>query len=589
MKFRINKAALSIATAVMMVTSMLPMFTGSAAAANEITLSADKSTYTAGERIDVSVGLDPDETGAAGFTLNLHYDPEKVSVHIPTASEAATKYNVGSAFSVITNYTHSEGVVRLVGANLTGGNITSYTNLGLASFDVKSSAKGSIDFWVDVETLVYSTDTGYANAQYSAPGVTVNEYVETTTTTTTTAPATTAPPETTTPAPETTTEPEPVVTTAPEVTEPEETTTEPVVTTTEPVTEEIPEETTTVEETSAPETEPAETEAPVTEPEPETTTAAPEPEGIVIEPEASDTPKPEQTDAIFAYTQTGGDFNSETDVYYVIPVRQLIEDVNGTYDLRVSVQASGNANGGIGMMVGGQWEQAAEKLRSPEEQVWVIRNIEPSKLNSDIVVALFYLKDNCEFRINDIEFERVEARADAPAPAETPEPAEVNEPAQPEEPSAPAAAEEQKQDEEPQQPSEPAQQEQEANSEEPVAEQVIAAEEAPSENNEEAPGAEAVIGEEQSETPTENNASETISEQGAEEEPASTSTAEDVENAVVRAQQAAGEPEASGSNPDTGEGSTARVLIMVVCGAYILWSLSVLIYNRASSGRSKKN
>ena len=41
-KFRLNKAALSIATAVLMVTSMFSMFAGSAATPNEVTLSADR-------------------------------------------------------------------------------------------------------------------------------------------------------------------------------------------------------------------------------------------------------------------------------------------------------------------------------------------------------------------------------------------------------------------------------------------------------------------------------------------------------------------------------------------------------------------
>ena len=86
-KFRLNKAALSIATAVLMVTSMLSMFAGSAATPNEVTLSADKEYVSAGDRINVSVGFSPNDKGAAGMTLNLHYDPSKVSVHIPTQAE----------------------------------------------------------------------------------------------------------------------------------------------------------------------------------------------------------------------------------------------------------------------------------------------------------------------------------------------------------------------------------------------------------------------------------------------------------------------------------------------------------------------
>lgn len=55
MNLRVNKIALSIATAALMITSILSTVT-SASATNEITLTADKNTAKAGERINVTVG-----------------------------------------------------------------------------------------------------------------------------------------------------------------------------------------------------------------------------------------------------------------------------------------------------------------------------------------------------------------------------------------------------------------------------------------------------------------------------------------------------------------------------------------------------
>ena len=62
MNLRVNKIALSIATAALMITSILSTVT-SASATNEITLTADKNTAKAGERINVTVGYIPNDTG----------------------------------------------------------------------------------------------------------------------------------------------------------------------------------------------------------------------------------------------------------------------------------------------------------------------------------------------------------------------------------------------------------------------------------------------------------------------------------------------------------------------------------------------
>ena len=59
MRFKVNKAALSAATAVMMVTSMFTMLGTSASAANEIKLMSDRTTANVGDRINISVGYVP--------------------------------------------------------------------------------------------------------------------------------------------------------------------------------------------------------------------------------------------------------------------------------------------------------------------------------------------------------------------------------------------------------------------------------------------------------------------------------------------------------------------------------------------------
>ena len=76
----------------------------SASGGNEIKLTSDKNFAQAGDSINIKASLEPDKTGVAGFTIDLHYDPSKVTVYVPTDKESESTYNVGSKFSVITNY-----------------------------------------------------------------------------------------------------------------------------------------------------------------------------------------------------------------------------------------------------------------------------------------------------------------------------------------------------------------------------------------------------------------------------------------------------------------------------------------------------
>lgn len=569
MRFKINKPLLSLATAVMMVTSMFSMLGTSAAAANEITVTADRSNAVEGERFNVTVGYIPNDIGAAGFTINLHFDNTKLNVHIPTENEAA-KYNVGSAFSVITNYDYASGVVRIVGADLTSSNITSKTALSLASFDVKNGATGDMDIWVEVETMVSASNGSFVNAPYSAGSVSVKSLAPVTTTTTTT-PTTTTTTTVTTPAPETTTTTAaPETTTTTTTTSPETTTVAPETTTvTEaPVatttTAAAPETTTTTAApvttttTAAPVTTTTTTAAPVTT----TTTAAP----AVTTSEAEEAPVPDENEAkntIFAYVQGGTDFNSEQDIQYVIPVSQYVSDRNKHYDVKITVQASGNANAGVGMILDGSYTKQNEKLRTQEEEVWVVEDIVPARLSSDIVVGLYYLKNNSSFAIKDIEFEEIfTPDAAAPeadntlAPVSIDEP-EKNEPQEDTSDELPAPDEISAPD---------------ADGTEDAAAQSPDTDPAQPASDIEGANGQAAIGEEQPAVPT----PETVSD---------TPSAEEVENAVIRAAgQASEQPD---SNPGTGS-HTTRNIIFILCGAEIIWSLFAVIFNKISERKEKE-
>ena len=91
-KLKINKVALSVATAFLMLTSIVSTV-ASASGGNEIKLTSDKNFAKAGDSINVKASLEPDKTGVAGFTIDLHYDPSKVTVYVPTDEESESTYN----------------------------------------------------------------------------------------------------------------------------------------------------------------------------------------------------------------------------------------------------------------------------------------------------------------------------------------------------------------------------------------------------------------------------------------------------------------------------------------------------------------
>lgn len=387
MNLRVNKIALSIATAALMITSILSTVT-SASATNEITLTADKNTAKAGERINVTVGYIPNDTGAAGFTINLHYDADKVDVYVPSESEMDSAYNVGSKFSVITNYVSSEGTVKIVGANLSSTNITSKTDIALATFTVKSGASGKINFWTDIETMVSSNGSGYVNSSYSAPTdkspLTVSGPTETTTVTTVSSSVS----KTTTEAKTTTTV---------------KTTTQKTTTTVKTTAATTAASTASKETSSKPQTVTS-----VSSVKPQTTTTVP----VVTKPDESvsvSSQENEKTEPIYTYKTDDKDFNSEEAVSYSFSLSDYIKDYSQLYNIKVNISTNGSVNGGIGMLVNNSWQSSGNITHETGSDTWTAENIDPNSISGNVFVQLYYLKENSEFAIDSIEVVPVKA------------------------------------------------------------------------------------------------------------------------------------------------------------------------------------
>lgn len=570
MKLRYSKLMLAISVAVLTVTSFLTIAGSSASDVNEITLRCGKDSFSCGERINVSVGFVPDRDGAAGFAVNLHYDPEKVTVHIPDDREAADTYNVNSKFSVITNYSYSSGIVRIVGANLDSTNVSTQTLLSLASFDVKDNVQGDIRFYSEVETLVRSAEGDFVNAPYSAPELSVRVN----------APTAAAAPKPVTAA--VTTAPKPVTASVSEPASATTTVTTTVTTAAPPAeitaAEAAPQ---TVSETAAADIGTAKAAA----------NAVSEPVSVKDDPEDG---------ALFAYFREGSDFNSQESVYYRIPIRKYITDKSKHYDVKIAVQSSGNANGGLSVISDGEYRKQDSKLRTRAEEIWTLEDIDPMAVTSDIYVTLYYLKANSEFKVNSVEFtERAELpKQDAPAmvsaeePADAPEqPAPVNEQSEPVQNSAsePAGSQPATKADIPEDTNT------DTNTDADIAENTFADNSMPLQDavpdggngqnaetdqpsyiNTGANGAEprTDIGEDLSYDSA-------VPANSANESRAVSPEAEKIEDTVNRASKAAGSPDSSNKNPDTGSEDNFWVrVVMMLSGLYILWSLFTVLFNR---------
>lgn len=384
-KLKINKIALSAATAFLMLTSIVSTV-ASASGGNEIKLTSDKTFAQAGDSINITASLEPGKTGVAGFTIDLHYDPSKVTVYVPTEAESEGAYNVGSKFSVITNYVASSGTVKIVGANLTGSNIKDTTDLALATFKVKDGVSGDINYWIDVQTIVAEADGGYKTVSYSAPtegsplAVSAGEEVTTPATTTTSAKS-----ETTT-------------------------TTSKAATTTTKKTETKSETTTTTssQAVTTTTTKPAE--------EVTTTTAKSEKQtsAVTTTTTASSTAQPDEK-PLFTQKQGDTDFNSETSLQYGFKLSDYITDYSKHYNIKVGVKSTGNASGAVGALVDGNWSAQSAKLSGGETAQWIYSDLDPARTSDEVFLQLYYLKANADFEITSIEVTPVSETVDTTA------------------------------------------------------------------------------------------------------------------------------------------------------------------------------
>lgn len=384
-KLKINKIALSAATAFLMLTSIVSTV-ASASGGNEIKLTSDKTFAQAGDSINITASLEPDKTGVAGFTIDLHYDPSKVTVYVPTEAESEGAYNVGSKFSVITNYVASSGTVKIVGANLTGSNIKDTTDLALATFKVKDGVSGDINYWIDVQTIVAEADGGYKTVSYSAPtegsplAVSAGEEVTTPATTTTSAKT-----ETTT-------------------------TTSKAATTTTKKTE-TKSETTTTTNSQAVTTTTAKPAEEVT-----TTTAQSEKQtsAVTTTSTAASTAQPDEN-PLFTHKQGDTDFNSETSLQYGFKLSDYITDYSKHYNIKVGVKSTGNASGAVGALVDGNWSAQSAKLSGGETAQWIYSDLDPARTSDEVFLQLYYLKANADFEITSIEVTPVSETVDTTA------------------------------------------------------------------------------------------------------------------------------------------------------------------------------
>lgn len=380
-KLKINKIALSAATAFLMLTSIVSTV-ASASGGNEIKLTSDKTFAQAGDSINVTASLEPDKTGVAGFTIDLHYDPSKVTVYVPTEAESEGAYNVGSKFSVITNYVASSGTVKIVGANLTGSNIKDTTDLALATFKVKDGVSGDINYWIDVQTIVAEADGGYKTVSYSAPtegsplAVSAGEEVTTPATTTTSAKS------------ETTTTTSKAATTTTTTTKKTETKSE----------------TTTTTSSQAVTTTTAKPAEEVT-----TTTAKSE-----KQTSAASTAQPDE-EPLFTHKQGDADFNSETSLQYGFKLSDYITNYSKHYNIKVGVKSTGNASGAVGALVDGNWSAQSAKLSGGETAQWIYSDLDPARTSDEVFLQLYYLKANADFEITSIDVTPVSETVDTTA------------------------------------------------------------------------------------------------------------------------------------------------------------------------------
>ncbi len=163
-RLKVSRAAVAVSTAVLMTSTLLTPVT-SASGANRINLSPDKTIVKPGDRLSLSVDYVPSDSGVAGFTIDVRYDPSQMNVFVPSDDMSAS-----SAFSVITNTDTDTGSIRIIGSEQGGSNVSDSTHITTLMFDIKNNlSAGDLKYWIDVENMVCDSSAEYINADYSVP------------------------------------------------------------------------------------------------------------------------------------------------------------------------------------------------------------------------------------------------------------------------------------------------------------------------------------------------------------------------------------------------------------------------------------
>lgn len=558
MRFRVNRIALSLATAFLMISSIVTVAT-SAAGTNRLTLSADKTDVQAGDTFNVTVGLAPDSSGIAGFTVSLHYDSSKLSVYIPSEEELESTYDVSSKFSVIANYAAAGDTIKIVGANLKGSNVKQTTDLALATFTVKDGATGDLGFWFEVETLVRAIDDGYETASYSAPTQNAPYKVNGPVKATSSASKAT----TTTVKSETTTT----------------TTTASTTVKTTKATDKSETSSVTSKETAAETTKATAAETATSK---ETTMTAKQ------TTDAETTTQPvttESSEPLFTYEQGANDFQSEEALQYGFRLSDYITDYSKNYNIKINFNTTGNINGAIGMLVDGVWNSQSNKSYGVTQDSWTYENLDPNSTSDLVYMQVYYMKAFSELEVTSIEVTAV-GEEDTVIGAVTKTPA-VQAPAEEtsaettsapvETTSAPAETTAETEETKPETTTsaEPAQPEQTSEeTEKTQATETTLSKEQSSETEEQSKETEAA-------QENQSNAVTTVSDNSSEEVSTNVSEKEEIINAVDSAASTAKKTVGSTENPNTGSAvKTVMNLLTLVSIAIIAFSLFAVIYNK---------
>ncbi|SDA24448.1 hypothetical protein SAMN02910447_02525 [Ruminococcus sp. YE71] len=379
MNKQFHKRAIAAASALLTLTSAVT--TVSATQKNEIALEIDTKELHSGDSFNLTVEFRPDDIGACGFTIDLHYDPKAVTLIIPDESS----YNVGGDFTLVTNFEYDNETVRITGADLSCKNVLKDTDIAFLTFVVNDGYNGDIAFWTDVDTLVYASGIDFINADYKQCGVSDPFVIEAT-------------------------EKKQVTTVT--VSEPDDSSEE-TTTTTAVTTEEV----TTTTTASLPDVV-----IPVTTiiPDFPDDSSVTETESEYVRDDSSDTDDSSDADTdesssttdsaadtdnedyLFTHEQGGTDYTNEDPLQFTFSPSDFISgDESGTVDISVGIVSTNTVVGGIGMQTSEGWT-VFESEESVGETVWTAEDVDLSDVYGDIAVQVYYLSHDSTFAISSV-------------------------------------------------------------------------------------------------------------------------------------------------------------------------------------------